>query len=127
MQPDSKIQILDADETCPQLDLIESGGVARAVVWPGVGASLRSMHTISLGPGGRTIEMAHPMEAVYYVISGSAAVFDRSDGARAIAEEGAMIFVEPNTRYAIVSDAGAELVGGPCPPDPSLYASLGLT
>ena len=42
------VRILDAGASCPELPMVEGGGVARAIVWPGVGAALRSMHRIEL-------------------------------------------------------------------------------
>ena len=64
MKRTDQVRILHDDDGCPVIPMIQSGGRAWAVVWPGVGASLRSMHHISLEPGGRTIELKHPMEAV---------------------------------------------------------------
>ena len=71
-----EVRVLDAGEECPALPLVEGEGVARAVIWPGIGAQLRSMHRISLAPGARTIPQRHPMEAVYYVLSGGGTVRD---------------------------------------------------
>jgi quercetin dioxygenase-like cupin family protein len=39
---------------------------------------------------------------------------------------GSMLFIEPDTQYQFVAgENGALLLGGPCPPDPSLYLHLG--
>jgi quercetin dioxygenase-like cupin family protein len=39
---------------------------------------------------------------------------------------GSMLFIEPDTQYQFVAgETGALLLGGPCPPDPSLYLHLG--
>ncbi|MCY4621379.1 MAG: cupin domain-containing protein [bacterium] len=123
-EPD-RIRILRDDENCPELPIVERGGRAWAVVWPGVGAYLRSMHRISLLPGGRTVVMEHPTEAVYYVMSGTGAVAG-PDGDRRALSTGAMAHVSPGTAYLLESgENGAEIVGGPCPADPSLYAHLG--
>lgn len=120
-----KVQVIDADSSCPALPLVEGEGEARAVIWPGVGAALRSMHVILLGPGSRTIEMQHPMEAVYYVRSGTVTACDFADDSGQEAETGSMIFVEPETAYRLSADEGsAELLGGPCPPDLALYEHL---
>jgi quercetin dioxygenase-like cupin family protein len=122
-----KVQIVDADETCPQLPLIQGGGSARAVIWPGVGASQRSMHLIELDAGARTVPMRHPMEAVYYVIEGRAEATDLGDGSSFNVGTGSMIFIEPKTQYVISADGEqVQIVGGPCPPDPSLYRHLGV-
>ena len=110
----------------PELPIVEGGGSARAIVWPGVGAEIRSMHRISLDAGARTAELHHPMEAVYYVIAGGGSVGDRRAGAATALVEGSMIFVEPDTPYVVEAGAdGLEVLGGPCPPDPRLYANLG--
>ena len=112
----------DNPEACP-LAITEGPASAWAVVWPAVGAHLRSMHRISLAPGGRTIAMSHPMEAVYYVISGSAVVDDLDQGTSEPLIQGSMFLVDPGTNYRVVAEGlPAEIVGGPCPSDPSLYS-----
>jgi quercetin dioxygenase-like cupin family protein len=120
-----EVRVLDAGEQCPALPLVDGDGVARAVIWPGVGAELRSMHRISLAPGARTIPQRHPMEAVYYVMSGAGAVSDPNDPQRRPLVEGAMVHVEPGTAYVLEAGSdGIEILGGPCPADPALYADL---
>ncbi len=123
-EPD-RICILPDDENCPELPIVEQGGRAWAVVWPGVGAYLRSMHRISLDPGGRTVQLEHPTEAVYYVMAGKATV-DGGDTHRQELSSGAMTHISPATGYGLTAgDGGAEIVGGPCPADPSSYRHLG--
>jgi quercetin dioxygenase-like cupin family protein len=121
----SRVAVLDADERCPRLPLVTGQGEAYAVVWPGVGAAMRSMHRISLGPGGATVSQRHPMEAVYSVIGGSGRVRDPDSGAAEVLVDGAMFHVDPGTAYVVEAGSdGIELVGGPCPADPALYRSL---
>ena len=121
----SETRVLADDDTCPDLPIIDRHGRAWAVVWPGVGAHLRSMHRISLASDGATVRLRHPMEAVYYLISGSARVVDHDDGSDSDLTPGAMVLVDPGTPYSFQAGAGgAELVGGPCPPDPGMYAHL---
>lgn len=111
----------DNPEACP-LAITEGPARAWAVAWPEVGAHLRSMHRISLEPGGSTTALSHPMEAVYYLIAGSAVVEDLELGTRNDLVQGSMFLVDPGTPYRVVaSGTAAEIVGGPCPPDPSLY------
>jgi quercetin dioxygenase-like cupin family protein len=110
----------------PELGIVAGEGSAHAVVWPGMGAQLRSMHRISLGRESRTIEMTHPGDAVYYVIGGSGAAVDRTTGERNEVVQGSMVHVDAGTAYELVAGAGGmELVGGPCPADPSLYEGTG--
>jgi quercetin dioxygenase-like cupin family protein len=123
--PDT-VRVLADDPDVNRLDLVEGGGSAWAVAWPGVGSHLRSIHRFSLGAGAATRRQCHPMEAVYYVLSGEATVEDLDTAEATALVPGSMAFVEPRTSYRFVAaGTGAELVGGPCPPDPGLYASLG--
>ncbi len=119
------VQILTLDERCPALDLVEQGGTAVALVWPGTGAAQRSMHHIALDAGGRTQALRHQGEAVYYVKSGAGTVTDPADGSANDLIEGSMIHIEPDTGYQFhAGTGGMTLLGGPCPVDPALYAHL---
>ena len=119
-----EVAVVDA-EVGPELPIIHQDGSARAVIWPGMGAELRSMHRISLQPNGRTIRLNHPSEAVYYVISGSGAVCDTPHAPKEALIQGSMILIEAGSDYAFcASSDGMELVGGPSPADPTLYESL---
>jgi quercetin dioxygenase-like cupin family protein len=120
-----EVQVLTCNDDCPELPLIDGDGIARAVVWPGVGASMRSMHQIRLERGARTNEQSHPMEAVYYVMAGSGQVFDPNEGEADPIVEGSMVHIEPGTAYRFEAGPdGMILLGGPCPVDPALYAHL---
>jgi quercetin dioxygenase-like cupin family protein len=103
------------------LGVVEHGGRAEAIVWPGMGARWRSMHRIELAPGGRTIRLAHPSDAVYCVASGDAAIIDEDTGERTGLPQGSMVHIEARHPYRLVGSTATEVVGGPCPPDPSLY------
>lgn len=119
------MQILSDGTDCPRLPIVEGEGEARAVAWPGVGAYLRSMHRISLAAGSRTSRLQHPMEAVYYVMAGSAAATDPDAGRVHELVSGSMVLIDPGTPYNFVAGSdGAELVGGPCPADPAMYGHL---
>ena len=120
-----RVAVFDADEKCPRLPLVSGEGEAFAVVWPGVGANMRSMHRITLRAGSATVRMQHPMEAVYYVITGSGTMRDLNAGTSDAVVEGSMIHIDPNTAYICAAgNDGMELIGGPCPADPELYRSL---
>jgi quercetin dioxygenase-like cupin family protein len=125
MTSPQQVRVLKDDENCPDLPIVEANGSAWAVVWPGVGAELRSIHHISLQSVGRTIELSHPMEAVYYVMSGTATAIDPDAGSRHPLVEGSMAHIEPGTRYVFEAGSeGAEIIGGPCPADHSLYGEI---
>ena len=120
-----EIQIIDATEG-PVLPIVEGDGHARAVVWPGTGAVLRSIHVISLRAGARTKELRHPSEAVYYVTEGSGEAIDVSGGEARAVRPGSMVHVDAETAYVLrAGEDGVSLVGGPAPPDPALYEGLG--
>jgi mannose-6-phosphate isomerase-like protein (cupin superfamily) len=120
-----RVDVLDSTTDGPELPIIEGRGVARAIVWPGMGAKTRSLHRITLEPGSRTISMCHEMEAVYYVRAGVATVVDGDAPDPHVVESGSMFFVEPNTSYTVLAgDDLVELIGGPSPPDPALYRHL---
>ena len=119
-----EIQILDGSDG-PELPIVEGGGLARAVVWPGTGARSRSLHHIWLEPEAQTIELNHPSDAVYYVIEGAGAVIDQSAGESHELDLGAMFHVDGGTSYLVCAgDSGMELVGGPAPADDSLYLHI---
>ena len=119
------VQVLDSGAACPELPIVEQGGGARAVVWPGVGARHRSMHLIRLGGNGRTKSLSHPSEAVYHLCEGSATAADPDSGESFAIGVGAMLHIDAGTEYRIEAGTdGALLVGGPCPPDPALYEHL---
>ena len=119
------VRVLDSGEACPELAIVEKGGRARAVVWPGVGALHRSMHLLRLDGDGRTKSLSHPSDAVYHLCEGSASVSDPDRGESFEVGVGAMLHIDAGTTYRIEAGAaGALLIGGPCPPDPAMYAHL---
>jgi quercetin dioxygenase-like cupin family protein len=79
------------------------------------------MHRIDLAAGGRTKPLCHPGEAAYVVASGTAEVLGSDEEASRV-EAPAVLFVPAGTEYVFASPAGATIFGGPCPPDPALYA-----
>lgn len=119
------VQVLTSDETCPELEIVDAGGTARAVLWPGVGALHRSIHVLTLAEASATQVLCHPSDAVYYVSSGSAHVHDQSVGISTEVGVGSMFHVDAGTSYSVVSTSSdTVIIGGPCPPDESLYEYL---
>ena len=125
MPEQHRVRVFDARKRCPILPIVEGEGTAWAVVWPGTGAKSRSLHRISLSRRARTVELSHPMEAVYYVIEGTAVAVDPKDNSRQELVEGSMVHIGSGTSYVFIAgDGGVEIVGGPCPPDPEMYKHL---
>jgi quercetin dioxygenase-like cupin family protein len=118
------LRAADRERDCPVLPLVEGGGEARAIVWPGMGARHRSMQVVDLATGARTVPLRHPGEAVWYVVRGSGVVAEDGGGRHEIVT-GSMVHVEPGDGYRFTAgDEGLRLAGGPCPPDPALYDHL---
>ena len=123
MSKAKKVDVLNSNASCPEVLIVQHGGIARSVVWPGMGAMLRSMHKISLQARGRTKNLCHQVEAVYYVMAGKVEVVDLTDGSKQPLIEGSMVHVEPGTGYRFEAGAGeTKILGGPCPADPNLYS-----
>ncbi len=124
MGADEEIQVVELEQG-PRLDIVEGEGHAHAVIWPGMGAQLRSIHWIDLAPRARTIPLRHPGEAVYYVMRGGGEALDAGDGEAQPLRPGSMVHVDPETTYIVVAgEEGMSLVGGPSPPDPALYEGI---
>ena len=122
-----KTQVLRSDRDFVALPLVEGGGEVRAIIWPGMAARHRSMHYIALAAGARTVPHRHPdSEAVYYVISGEGAIYDLDAQITHPVHPGSVVLITPGTRYQIgASNRELVCIGGPCPPDPALYESIG--
>jgi quercetin dioxygenase-like cupin family protein len=126
MDGGEQIQVLALEEG-PALAIVEGEGRAHAVVWPGMGATMRSIHRIELAPGARTIAMSHPSEAVYYVLDGGGEAIDpdAGEGEPQSLRRGSMAHIDAGTTYVLAAGAeGMSLVGGPSPPDPRVYEGL---
>jgi len=115
-------KVIRREDRGTELDVVRGEGSCTPVVWPGMGATERSLHLLRLGPHSRTIRMRHPSEAAYYVVAGEARIVDYDAGSSLPLMPGSMFHVEPGTTYGIHTDgASAQILGGPCPPDPALY------
>lgn len=115
-------RVIRRDDWGADLDIIRGQGSCTPIIWPGMGATERSIHLFVLGPGSRTIRMRHPSEAAYYVVEGEAQVVDHDTGSSSLLKAGSMFHVEPDTTYWIeAGPPGGRILGGPCPPDPALY------
>jgi quercetin dioxygenase-like cupin family protein len=120
------VQVLPLRGAGPSLPVLAGDGSARAVIWPGIGATARSVHLIQLAPSSGTVRLQHPAESVYYVMDGSGTVAGDGPAAATPLVPGSMVHVGPGTAYRFsAGPAGLEFFGGPCPPDPGLYAGDG--
>jgi len=118
--------VLPLRGTGPLLPIVEGDGSARAVIWPGTGATKRSVHLIQLAPSSGTVRLQHRTESVYYVLNGSGTVAGDGPAAGARLTPGSMVHVGPGTGYRFAAGAGGlEVFGGPCPCDPAAYGDAG--
>lgn len=125
--PAETVRVIDTALGGPALPVIAEKGEARAVLWPGNGARYRSFQLISLLEGGSTVALSHASDCVYYVIAGEGEIVDLASDAVSPLVEGTMIHIDAGDAYRIRSAGGIRLLGGPCPPDPALYAALAAT
>ncbi len=103
---------------------IGKGCHARALVWPGMGSIYRSMHHLVIPGSCMTDELVHAnAEAAYFIVQGSGRVTDTGSGEPFALRSGKMVHLDAGTRYRFEADDGEPMIviGGPCPPDPSLY------
>jgi quercetin dioxygenase-like cupin family protein len=120
---DLVVQVLPLHGAGPSLPVLEGAGTARAVIWPGTGATERSLHLIQLGPLSGTVRLEHRAESVYYVLDGSGTVAGDGPAAATSLVPGSMVHVGPGTGYRFrAGPGGLGIFGGPCPHDPTLYA-----
>ncbi len=116
-----EVVVVDA-EGGPDLAIVEGEGRAHAVIWPGMGASRRSLHKITLDPGSRTTELHHLSDCVYYVISGAGCAIDCDTRGEQPLVTGSMVHIDAGTSYRLsAGEESIEIVGGPSPADPGLY------
>ncbi len=125
-EPAETIRVIDSATEGFEIPIVASGGNARVVMWPGNGAVYRTFHLIFLDPSGKTIPLRHQSDSVYYVISGCGVVTDVGAGTKSVLAEGAMVHIDRGDAYCFEADdaGGMRILGGPCPADPELYASL---
>jgi mannose-6-phosphate isomerase-like protein (cupin superfamily) len=119
------IQVIDAVHS-QEIPIVDGVGNAKVVIWPGMGARCRTFQMIVLGDNSKTMRLRHPTsDAAYYVIKGQGRIVDVGTGHSQELDEGGMVHIDANDQYQFVAGAsGMELLGGPCPADASLYASL---
>jgi len=118
------VRVIDTSSSGPVLPIIEKNGEARAVLWPGNGARFRSFQLISLTEDGSTEALRHASDCVYYVIAGEGEIVDLGSDEVSPLTEGAMVHIDAGDAYRLRSAQGIRMLGGPCPPDPALYAAL---
>lgn len=122
---DNVVRVIDSAVNCPEIPLVEGQGNAKVILWPGNGAEFRSMQLFTLHTGDQSVALKHINDCVYYVIAGAGLIESLADGSRQELVEGSIVHIDANDEYRIAAgDYGIKFLGGPCPPDAALYASL---
>lgn len=119
MHTATEVIVIPAGEFAAELSIVSAGGSYREIVGPGCGATERSLYEVVLTPGAHVEPLAHPGDAVYYVVSGTAEVTDAAGRSQELVA-GAMVHVGAGSGYRLASAAGGHLLGGPSPVDPGL-------
>ena len=116
------VRVIDSAQTRLPLPIVIGEGGANAVLWPENGARHRTINVIDLGDGGRTMDLNHAHECVYYIASGDGHIRDLETGEAQELIEGAMIHIGPRDAYRLeAGKAGMKAIGGCVPVDPELY------
>lgn len=125
MMPDASVRVIDTSADGPKLPIVQGRGNSRVLLWPGNGSVYRSFQSIELDAGSTTLPLKHRSDCVYYVIGGTGRIRDEASGESSALGEGAMVHIDAGDTYVLSGDAdGFKLIGGPCPPDPDLYATI---
>jgi len=124
----SSVRVIDSAQSCPEIPIVEGEGNARVVLSPHNGGQFRSFQLIELQRQARTISLRHGSDCVYYVMKGAGCIIDLADQSRIDLVEGQMLHIDAGDFYRIeAGDVGLKVLGGPCPPDPDLYAGMTST
>ena len=118
------IKVLDPEKNFKLLPYTEGKGVAKAIIWPGMGAKLGSMHYFVMAPGARNVPHKHPeAEDMFYVVQGQGVVIDFDQGKEYPFKKGDFVFIPAGITHAVRSDGPEDFisVGGPSPADEAMY------
>jgi quercetin dioxygenase-like cupin family protein len=116
----SAIRVVRLADDALDLPLAGGGGRVRALLRPEVGARERALLYVELPAQAASAVLRHPFEAAYFVVRGEGAVRAEPGGPAHPVREAQMIYVPPGVAYRLVGPA--VFAGGPCPPDPALFA-----
>lgn len=116
-----ELEVRRLDDDSVPID-VGDGCRGRAVIWPGMGARHRSMHYLEIPAGESSRSFVHKeSEAVYLVKQGRGRFVDLDTGESHPVKADRMVYLEAGTRYRMEADDSMVCIGGPCPPDDTLY------
>jgi mannose-6-phosphate isomerase-like protein (cupin superfamily) len=112
------VKVVRLEEDAVELPLAPGGGRVRALLRPEISRE-RSLLYVELPAACASADLRHPHEAVYYVARGNGQVVDTDTGTAHQVRDGLMVYLTPGQGYRLVGPA--IFIGGPCPPDPTLF------
>lgn len=122
------IKVLSTDTDYVNIPYIKGKNV-KGVVWPGMGSKFATFNYFEMVPGDENVPHVHwHSEDIFYILAGEGYVVDLDSGEEQYIKKGSIVFVEPGTRHT-VKVTGTEpysSIGGPCPPDPEMFARAGV-
>jgi len=119
------VRVIDSAVNCPELSLVEGQGKAKVVLWTGNGAQFRSIQVFNLHAGDRLVPLQHKSDCVYYIVEGAGIIKNLANNEELSLIEGSIVHIDANDGYRIIAgEKGIRFLGGPCPPDEALYATL---
>ena len=119
------VRVIDSAFNRLEIGIVDKKGKAYAVLWPGNGAHYRTVNIIELGVAGRTIDLSHAHECVYYIESGGGCIRDLEINQTHDLIDGSMIHIAPCDRYRLeAGSSGMKAIGGCVPVDPDLYEMI---
>jgi quercetin dioxygenase-like cupin family protein len=124
------IRVLHVDRDFVEIPLLQDGLTAKAVAWPGTGATLGSLHYVAYEAGQASVPHTHPVsQDIFYILEGVGEIADMSARKEIVhpIEPGSVIIVDPGTVHQVRARERLINVGGPCPADLGLYRRAGLT
>lgn len=124
------IKVLHVDRDFVEIPLLEDGLTAKAVAWPGSGATMGSLHYVSYQAGQSSIAHVHPVsQDIFYIIEGQGEIADLTNNHETAhpLETGSVVIVDPGTVHQVKAHERLVNVGGPCPADLELYRRAGLS
>ncbi|MFE3836528.1 hypothetical protein [Pseudogemmobacter sonorensis] len=116
------VRVIDTGMHRAPLSIVQRGGAAHALLWPGNGAHYRSFNMVELDPRGLTLDLCHGEECAWYIQGGEGVVRDVATDVAQPLSEGSMIHIAAGDRYRIEAGAaGLTAIGGTVPVEPAFY------
>lgn len=122
-----KIRRLDVNKDYKELSILDGKGVARAIIYPGMGAKYASLNYFVMKPGSKNTAHVHARsEDVIYVIQGQGIIKETETGNELRFKKGDILFIPEGVYHQVIPDGDEDYIGigGPQPVDDSIFKDL---